>query len=234
MKGEFHRCHTPPFFHTSIWMIPSDLIDSQSSRDAVRTRTPAEKRLLSAPREAGVQSMLARAALPACASVSSWSALHLGPSMTRCGLQGQLPALGVGAFGGVTPRRSERAASPRLAQWHISPDRVSSNQAMFMGLSAAALCAILACYCRAFSAGSLTHIVSSHQLSVSHVMALPFNRLIGLAAIMPAFAGMIGLYGRQFPRKAHVQQGCRIAWSSIPGGEAASPVASAPLPLKLL
>ena len=107
-----------------------------------------------------------------------------------------------------------RSGSAQLSQ---SQDRLNANQRFFVGLTAAGLCTSACCYCRAFAANAFTQIVSNHQFSLSHVMALRCNRVIGVALIMPTFAIMVALYGRQFPLKANVQQGCLLAWISIPG-----------------
>jgi hypothetical protein len=94
---------------------------------------------------------------------------------------------------------------------------MSTSQAAFVGLAAAGLAASARCYSRAIAARAFDNIVSNHQFSLSHVMALRCNQRIGVAVIMPIFAAMVALYGRQFPAKANVQQGCRLAWIAIPG-----------------
>ena len=116
--------------------------------------------------------------------------------------------------------QQRRAPSPRLSQPCGNDDcSLSTKQAAFVGLTATGLCASLCCYCRAFAASAFSHVVSNHQFSLSHVMALSCNHRIGVGIIMPTFAAMVALYSRQFPQKIHVQQGCRLAYLAIPGSE---------------
>lgn len=96
---------------------------------------------------------------------------------------------------------------------------MSANRVAFLGLAATGMGATVACYCRAVAASDFSRITTNHQLTLSHMMALDCNRVLGVGVIMPIFALLVGLYSRQFPLKANVQQGCRLAWIAIPGSE---------------